>query len=103
MKMVSGAICRVMTGENRLNVRLAPDGEIVASLASGSLVELLGKPVDGWVRVVARGWTQDGKRIYYEPDVRSGEKAAVRSGGWRFVEVTGAVAVRYLDVVDGPE
>jgi hypothetical protein len=103
MRMVSGSICRVMSGSNNLNVRATPVGAIVATLVTGALVELLGKPVDGWVRVIARGWTDDGKTIYFEPDVRSGKKAAVRSAGWRFVEVQGAVAVQFLELVDGPQ
>jgi len=100
MKMAFGAICRTKTG---LNMRATPGGEIVATLVAGALVELLGKPVDGWVKVVARGWTLDGKTIYFEPDEQAGKKLAVRSGGWRFVEVQGAVAVDYLEMVDGPE
>lgn len=98
MKMTSGAICRTKTG---LNMRATPGGAIVATLAAGALVELLGLPVDGWIRAVARGWTLDGKTIYHEPDTSSGQKLASR-GGWRFVEVQGAVAVRYLEIVDGP-
>lgn len=101
MRMVSGAICRTTTG---LNMRETPGAAIVATLVKDALVELLGEPVDGWVHVKARGWTQDGKRLYFEPDVRSGEKATVRSGdgGWRFMEVTGWVAARFLTVIDGP-
>jgi len=99
MMFASGAVARTTTG---LNMRATPGGAIVATLVAGALVELLGKPVDGWVRVWARGWTLDGKSIYFEPDERAGAKLAVRSGGWRFVEVQGAVAVEYLDLVDGP-
>lgn len=98
MRIEFGAICRTKTG---LNMRATPGGAIVATLTKGALVELLGKPVDGWVRAVARGWTADGKTIYSEPDTSSSAKLTTR-GGWRFVEVQGAVAVEYLDVVDGP-
>lgn len=100
MKITTGAICRTTTG---LNMRATPGGAIVATLAAGALVELLGSPVDGWVRAVARGWTQDGKTLYFEPDTASGAKLTTRSsGGWRFVAVQGAAAVAYLSVVDGP-
>lgn len=98
MKMVSGAVCRTTTG---LNMRDTPNGAIKATLVAKALVEIMGKPVDGWVRVVARGWTMDGKTIYSEPDVRSSVKLTTR-GGWRFVEVQGAVRVEYLELVDGP-
>ena len=100
MRIETGAICRTTTG---LNMRDGPGGAIVATLVKGALVEALGKPVVGWLRVCARGWTLDGKTIYFEPDERAGKKLAVRSGGWRFVEVQGAVAVDYLEIVDGPE
>ena len=102
MKMASGAICRTKTG---LNMRATPDGEIVATLVADALVELLGKPVAGWVRVVARGWTLDGKTIYFEEHTGSGKKLTTRGSGgdWRFVEVQGAVAVKFLTLVDGPE
>lgn len=101
MRMVSGAVARTTTG---LNVRATPGGAIVATLVAGALVELLGAPVAGWVRVCARGWTEDGKTLYFEPDVGGGKKASVRGGVlWRFVEVQGAVAVAYLELVDGPE
>lgn len=99
MIFASGSLARTTTG---LHVRRAPDGEIVATLKTGALVECLGKPANGWVRVVARGWTVDGRTIYAEPDVRSEVKLMTR-GGWRFVEVQGAVAVRYLELIDGPE
>ena len=100
MKITPGSVLRTTTG---LNMRATPGGAIVATLVKGALVEALGKPVDGWLRVVARGWTLDGKTIYFEPDVRAGKKMSVRSGGWRFVAVEGAVAVEYLEIVDGPE
>jgi len=99
MKMVAGAICRTTTG---LNMRKTPGGALAATLTAGALVELLGQPVDGWVRVCARGWTLDGVTLYHEPDVRAGTKLLVR-GVWRFMEVQGAVAVKYLEMVDGPE
>lgn len=99
MRMTPGAICRTKTG---LNMRKTPGGAIAATLAAGALVELLGRPVDGWVRACARGWTLDGVTIYHEPDMASGVKLTTR-GGWRFVEVQGAVAVQYLEIVDGPE
>jgi hypothetical protein len=100
MKIAPGSICRTTTG---LNMRVSPGGAIVATLVAGALVEALGNPVNGWVLAVTRGWTQDGTTIYFEPDVRSGKKASVRGGGgWRFVEVHGAVAVEYLTVIDGP-
>jgi len=84
-------------------MRGTPGGAIVATLVAGALVECLGQPVDGWVRVCARGWTEDGKSLYFEPDVRAGKKASVRGGTpWRFVEVQGAVAVGFLTVIDGP-
>jgi hypothetical protein len=98
MRIVSGAICRTKTG---LNMRATPGGVIVATLAANALVEMLGAPVDGWARAVARGWTLDGKTIYSDPDMSSSVKATTRAS-WRFVEVQGAVAVKYLDVVDGP-
>ena len=98
MRIVSGSICRAKTG---LNMRATPGGAIVATLTAGAVVECLGKPVDDWVRVAARGWTLDGKTIYHEPDTSSGAKLTTR-GGWRFVEVQGAVAVEYLDLIDGP-
>lgn len=82
-------------------MRATPGGAIVATLVKGALVELMGQPVGGWARAVARGWTQDGKTIYHEPDMSSGVKLTTR-GGWRFVEVQGAVAVEFLKVIDGP-
>ena len=102
MIFAAGAVARTTTG---LNMRATPGGAIVATLVARALVELLGKPVDGWVRVCARGWTLDGKTIYFEPDERAGKKLTTRSGngGWRFVEVQGAVAVAHLELVDGPE
>ena len=99
MRMVAGAVCRARTG---LNVRDAAGGAITATLRPDVLVELLAAPeASGWVRVRARGWTVDGKRLFFEPDERSGEKLTVR-GGWRLMTVEGWVASRYLVVVDGP-
>jgi len=104
MRMVTGSICRTKTG---LNMRATPGGAIVATLVKDALVELLGKPVDGWGRALAVGNTEDGKALYFEPDVASGQKATIHGesepGDWRLVDVQGAVAVRFLDVVDGPE
>lgn len=101
MRMVSGSIARTTTG---LNVRATPGGAIVATLVAGALVECLGAPVDGWVRVCARGWTQDGVTLYFEEDERAGKKLTTRGGPeqWRYVEVNGAVAAAYLTLVDGP-
>lgn len=100
MKIIPGAILRATTG---LNMRATPGGAIVATLAAGALVEALGKPVDGWLRVAARGWTQDDKTLYTDTDTLAAVKAAVRSAApWRFVTVQGAVAVSHLEVVDGP-
>lgn len=104
MKLISGALARTTTG---LNMRATPGGAIVATLVAGALVEALGKPVDGWVRVVARGWTQDGRTIYFETEVSAGKKLSANGqaapGGWRFIEQQGAVAANFLDIVDGPE
>lgn len=102
MQMVTGALCRTKTG---LYIRQGPGGQIVAELVKDALVQCLGKPVDGWVRVVARGWTLDGLKIYSEPDMLSSLKLTTRSAAavWRFVEVQGAVGAGYLDVVDGPK
>jgi hypothetical protein len=100
MKIVTGSQLRTTTG---LNMRDGPDGAIVATLVKDSLVEALGKPVDGWLRVVARGHTQDGKTLYTDPDVLATVKLTTRSAApWQFVEMQGAVDVKHLAVEDGP-
>jgi hypothetical protein len=98
MRLSPGALARSKTG---LNVRDSAGGKKVATLRAAVLVVVEGEPVNGWVRITARGWTQDGKTIYFEPDTRSGVK--LTRGGWRWLEIMGWVAARYLDVVDGPE
>ena len=100
MNIVSGSQLRTTTG---LNMRDGPGGAIVAELVAGALVEALGKPVDGWLRVCARGHTLDGVTIYTDPDQLAAVKLTVRGvADWRWVEVQGAVAVKHLEIVDGP-
>ena len=100
MNISTGSVLRTTTG---LNMRDVPGGAIVATLVAGALVTALGHPVDGWLRVVARGHTQDGVTIYTDPDVLAAVQLTVRSAApWRWVEVQGAAAVDYLEVVDGP-
>jgi len=100
MIIIPGSVLRTTTG---LNMRATPGGAIVATLVKGALVTALGKLVDGWLRVVARGHTLDGRAIYTDPDVLATVKATTRSvADWRFVEVQGCAAVEYLEVVDGP-
>lgn len=100
MQIAPGSVLRTTTG---LNMRATPGGAIVAELVAGALVEALGKPVDGWVRVCARGHTLDGKTLYTDPDVLAAVKLTTRSAGdWRFVEVQGCAGVAFLAVVDGP-
>ena len=103
MNIVSGSLVR--TTDN-LNLRASPGGRMVATLQAGSLAVALGKPVDGWLRVVSHGHTQDGLKLYSDPDSRALMKAFVygpnRPGDWRLADVQGAVAVKHLAVVDGP-
>ena len=103
MNIVSGS--QVRTTDN-LNLRATPGGMLVATLQVGALAQALGKPVDGWLRVVTHGYTQDGLKLYSDPDSRALVKALVhgpsRPGGWRLADVQGAVAVHHLAVVDGP-
>ena len=103
MIIVSGALVR--TTDN-LNLRATPGGALVATLQAGTLAQALGKPVDGWLRVVSHGHTQDGTRLYSDPDSRALVKAIIHGAGsvgdWRLADVQGAVAVKHLSVVDGP-
>jgi len=100
MKITTGSVLRTTTG---LNMRDVPGGAIVATLVKGALVEALGHPVDGWLRVCARGWTLDGVTLYTDPDVLAAVKLTVRGvADWRWVEVQGCAAVAHLEVVDGP-
>ena len=103
MNIVSGS--QVRTTDN-LNLRAAPGGALVATLQKGSLAVALGKPVDGWLRVVSHGHTQDGQRLYSDPDTRATVKAIIHGAGaagdWRLVAVQGAVSVAHLAVEDGP-
>jgi hypothetical protein len=100
--IVSGS--QVRTTDN-LNLRATPDGALVATLQAGTLAQALGKPVDGWLRVVSHGHTQDGLRLYSDPDTNATLKAIVHGAGkpgpWRPADVQGAVAVKHLAVVDG--
>ena len=103
MNIVSGALVRTTAN---LNLRATPGGALVATLQAGSLAVALGKPVDGNVRVVSHGHTQDGLTLYSDPDSRALVKAVVhgpnKPGDWRLADVQGAVAVHHLAVVDGP-
>jgi hypothetical protein len=103
MIIVSGSLVR--TTDN-LNLRATPGGALVATLHAGTLAQALGKPVDGWLRVVSHGHTKDGTRLYSDPDSRATLKAIVHGAGaagdWRPADVQGAVAVKYLAVEDGP-
>jgi hypothetical protein len=100
VKIVPGSVLRTTTG---LNMRATPGGAIVATLVKDALVEALGNPVDGWLRVCARGHTLDGKTLYTDPDQLAAVKLTVRGAAdWRFVEVQGCAAVAHLEVVDGP-
>jgi hypothetical protein len=100
--IVSGALVRTTAN---LNLRATPDGALVATLQAGTLAQALGKPVDGWLRVVSHGHTQDGKRLYSDPDSGALLKAIVHGAGsvgdWRPADLQGAVAVKHLAVVDG--
>jgi hypothetical protein len=103
MIIVSGS--QVRTTDN-LNLRATPGGALVATLQAGALAQALGHPVDGWVRVVSHGHTQDGKTLYSDPDSRALVKAIIHGSGsagdWRAADVQGAVAVKYVAVEDGP-
>jgi hypothetical protein len=103
MIIVSGSLVR--TTDN-LNLRATPGGALVATLQAGTLAQALGKPVDGWLRVVSHGHTKDGLRLYSDPDTNATLKAIVHgagsSGDWRTVDVQGAVSVKHLAVEDGP-
>jgi len=103
MNIVPGS--QVRTTSN-LNLRATPGGALVATLQAGALAVALGKPVDGWLRVVSHGHTQDGLKLYSDPDTRATVKALVHGplspGDWRAMDVQGAVAVKHLSVVDGP-
>lgn len=101
--IVSGS--QVRTTAN-LNVRATPGGALVATLQADTLAQALGKPVDGWLRVISHGHTQDGLKLYSDPDSRSTLKAIVHgagsAGAWRAADVEGCVSVKHLAVVDGP-
>ena len=103
MIIVSGS--QVRTTAN-LNLRATPGGALVATLQAGTLAQALGKPVDGWLRVVCHGQTQDGKTLYSDPDSGALLKAIVHGAGapgdWRPADLQGAVAVEFLSIVDAP-
>jgi hypothetical protein len=103
MIIVSGALVRTTAN---LNLRATPGGkQVSATLQSGAIVQALGKPVDGWLRVVCHGHTQDGVRLYSDPDTSATLKAIVHGaaapGDWREIDMQGAVAVEFLAIVDG--
>jgi hypothetical protein len=95
----------VRTTANR-NLRATPGGALVATLQAGTLAQALGKPVDGWLRVVSHGHTQDGLTLYADPDIHATVKAVIhgagKPGAWRAADVQGAVEVKHLAVEDGP-
>ena len=103
MIIVSGALVRTTAN---LNLRATPGGKIIATIQAGTLAQALGKPVDGWLRVVCHGHTQDGKTLYSDPDTSALLKAIVHGAGsagdWRPADLQGAVAVEFLSIVDGP-
>ena len=103
MNIVPGSVIR--TTDN-LNLRATPGGALVATLQAGTLAQALGKPVDGRLRVVSHRHTQDGLKLYSDPDSRALVTALVhgpsKPGAWRLADVQGAVAVKHLAVVEGP-
>ena len=103
MIIVSGSLVRTTAN---LNLRATPGGRLLATLQAGTLAQALGKPVDGWLRVVCHGHTQDGTRLYSDPDSSALVKAIIHGAGapgdWRPADLQGAAAVEFLAVVDGP-
>lgn len=114
MVIDTGALLRTKSGLNmRTKAGATTSDTILAVLVKDALCWALTKPAGGWVKTTVRGWTLDGKALYFEPDERSGAKATVkkasalaylaaREGDWRYAEVSGFVSAGFLLVVDGP-
>lgn len=51
--------CAKVTAIRSLNLRNAPDGQVIGWYGNGTILEVIGEPVDGWIMVQTentQGW-----------------------------------------------
>lgn len=102
MKLVKGSQART-TGNLKIRTGPGTNYTVVATLRKGVLVQLVNDPAEAWAEVEANGHTADGKTIYSEPHAASSVEATRGIPEWKLTTLQGHVAVRYLQVTDGPE